>query len=290
MISICGNILVNYNIISNKFKLFNDISFVKRNAITILCASPYDINLMAAGAKSGLIIVFNSKTMEQIYTLRAHDNEIISLDWMLYAVENNYSVNNNPNIDINRVKSPEPKPIMDANDMFDVYAFEHLDNEFGTLSSSNNINPTSRNNNEKHSNQTEVLDNDKFNFVEACQNLKDDILGTNKLNISTDCNSNTLHNTMNASLIKECQNAQELSANDSSDDFENINDESMSQIENENGSDKTETIEINKKGVYLISSAREPFVWIWDIDAGGIGLHKIDLKVHLKSSLPCMYI
>lgn len=58
IISIVGSVCIRYCVTSNTFMTYN---LTKNHAVTIVKVSPYDENIVAAGTKYGLIILFNAK-------------------------------------------------------------------------------------------------------------------------------------------------------------------------------------------------------------------------------------
>lgn len=73
-----------------------------------------------------------------------------------------------------------PKPIVDATDMFDIHSFDYLEEEFGTISSASRRNgtrgqPDGDDNDKPEDHDKSTTNNEKFNFIEECQNLRDQI-------------------------------------------------------------------------------------------------------------------
>lgn len=58
IISIVGAICIRYCVTSNTYMTYN---LSKNHSVTIVKVSPYDENIVAAGTKYGLIILFNAK-------------------------------------------------------------------------------------------------------------------------------------------------------------------------------------------------------------------------------------
>ncbi len=158
----------------------------------------------------------------------------------------------------------KPQPIVDNGDMFDIYSFDYLENEFGTLS---DVNPYL---DEPPKQQLNIPTNEGFDFVEACQSLKEDILRPS--NPETDGEDDEVHQ----SDIPEFETPPDGS--DRSDDYVDVND-SMRQLDVESTTIKSEDDTI----LSVVTASREPFLWIWNLNSGA-ALEKISFKSSQKSS------
>lgn len=138
--------------------------------------------------------------------LRGHDSEIVSLQWTLIKQKpyngTESSVQSLPEpVEKRSTKADEskptpskakgkfdktaekkqtrreaPKPIVDAGDMFDIHSYDYLEEEFGTIS---NRVPVETRDAASDDRKTET-NNENFNFVEACQTLRDQIRAGNQ--------------------------------------------------------------------------------------------------------------
>lgn len=249
--------VVKYCIESNSYTVFTDTLLVRKHSINILKASPYCEEHLAAGTKKGLVLLVNTKDMSVLYTLRGHDTEITTLDWM--------SINNNvidktvpaPRFTINPNAKEEifgrdrPKSIVDKDDIFDLFSYDKSVNEFGTLPG-----PTLASL-DKHADNGDLAEagiatpfNANFNFAEACQNLRDDIVGDGEI---------TTIEVISFLPI-------EVLPKFSSDDEEDF-------------------VDCDDKQYFLASGAKESVIWIWDTKVGN-AIHKIELTTGLKSLIP----
>lgn len=258
-----------------------------------------------------------------MHKLRAHDTNIISLEWMLIdetlasavsdAVENKVTKITNKATDkrvnnIKRTKAREPpKPIVDADDMFDMYSYDYSEEEFGTITKPRQVyeNILENSFDEKIANeQIENENNENFDFVEACQTLRDEIKGTKSNDELSDQNEELAVNMSDIrKVIKLPDHKSDTEVSlDSLDVSCNLPEENMEKMSNRStiGSshDESELADIETKldslelegkldgnddearderQIYLASGAQEPFVIIWDINTGNI-CKKVQLK------------
>lgn len=163
----------------------------------------------------------------------------------------------------------KPQPIVDHGDMFDIYSFDYLENEFGTLS---NVNPIE----EEPKPQISIQNNEGFDFVEACQSLKEDILRPN--NPETDEENEVLQSEIpefgeDGSDHSECR----------SEEFVDVND-TLRQLNLEDKDVQRSTIKSEADTILsIVTASREPFMWIWDLNSGA-ALEKITFKSSQKAS------
>lgn len=206
--------------------------------------------------------------MSILHKLRGHDTEITSIDWI--------KLNSNP-VPALPVARPQkvaksrrkPQPIVDNNDMFDIYSFDYLENEFGTLSNFNSV----KNTQEEPKQQLNIQNNEGFDFVEACQSLKEDILRPNNQEGDEE---NEVHH---SEIPELCTDG---SSDCHSEDFVDVNDPQR-QSDLEDNADN-ESPRITSDSILCIATAsREPFVWIWDLNVGS-ALEQITFKSTQKSS------
>lgn len=230
-----------------------------------------------------------------LYTLRGHDSKIISMDWMRFKLPATTAVaatsKKNP---IKKDKTKRrARPKADTSDLFDIYSFDHLEDEFGTMidkpvivSNAAIYDPNV---------ETNIQNNEKFDFVEACQTLKDDILlGTNPAdNLNLEVKSNDIETIAN--LEKDSHQNNSLLIDDDDDDdvdeekdnlsheFEEINE--TFDDDTDNDTDDNEellnadigTVEIEEIFCVASSSMLDNHIWLWDTKTG-VGMQKIELK------------
>lgn len=222
--------------------------------------------------------------MSILHKLRGHDTEITSIDWIKLTDSSlpksslpksslaNSSLANSP-LPVSRPQKvaksrQKPQPIVDTNDMFDIYSFDYLENEFGTLSNFN----SAKNTQEEPKQQLNIQNNEGFDFVEACQSLKEDILRPN--NPEGD-EENEVHH---SEIPELCTDG---SSDCHSEEFVDFI-EPVRPFNSEDADNKSPRIE--SYGTLCIATAsREPFVWIWDLNAGA-ALEQITFKSSQKAS------
>lgn len=233
------NAIVKYCIASNTYSLLPDNFITKRQTVCILKASPYNENLVGVGYRNGLILIADIAGTTKYFTnylfyyyyffwiwkknlkkyfikeskilqkLRAHDTDIVSMEWMLVTSTANAAAekpiekqevvqNDTPKKvplkekceqpssarktvkargkEVKQTNREPPKPIVDFDDMFDMHTYDYLEEEFGTISQ-----PAKS---QKESKDIEApkptATNANFDFAEACQSLRDQIKKANQ--------------------------------------------------------------------------------------------------------------
>lgn len=229
--------------------------------------SPNDSNLVAAGTKNGLILLIAVDKMEVVSKLRGHDTEISSLDWMYLSMRPTDEAPLKEKVA--DISLADLISSTDTSDCFEIYG-ENKDQEFGDYRGvvedrSDDEEPTAAEMQEK------IVSNSNFNFLEACNNLKAQILdedgangdspkGTyednkdqygmkNEVNPSRDdsLESNASSRTPvlteeSLNYLEECQRMK---------DFVIVTKEEIAQVE---------VIPV------LASGSREQVAWLWDIN------------------------
>lgn len=154
--------------------------------------------------------------------------------------------------------------------MFDIYSFDYLENEFGTLSDVNSAKNITQ---EEPRQSTSIQNNEGFDFVEACQSLKDDILRPN--NPEGD-EENEVHHSEIPELTdgsSDCDSQELVAVNDT-----------IRQFDSEEGNEVSPKVQSDvDTTLCIVTASREPFVWIWDLDTGA-ALEKVTFKTSLKAS------
>lgn len=153
--------------------------------------------------------------------------------------------------------------------MFDIYSFDYLENEFGTLT---DVNPIQ----EEPKQQLSIQSNEGFDFVEACQSLKEDIL--RPANPETD-EENEVHQSEIPDLGTDGSDQSDCRT----EDYEDVND-TMRQLDLEDKNEELPKIKTDADTILsIVSASREPFMWIWDLNSGA-ALEKITFKSSQKAS------
>ena len=243
---------------------------------------------MAAGTKNGLILVFDTEKVEVQFKLRGHDKEITSLDWMYFPIDNVSTVVHSPKKPTKK-KNKAPPIDTDA-DLFDIYSFDHLENEFGEYRQK--IKDLSDDEESNNADLKEKLpENADFNFLEACTSLKGQIMGDEEK-----CNKNI---DKSKKTFEDNKEQYGLTKNDGSvDDSMESNASSITPVLTDESPDegqklkdfvvvtKAEAIISVDYFPILASGAMEQSVWLWDVN-GKVGLTKTSYHPSKKrSSLP----
>lgn len=257
--------------------------------------------------------------------LRGHDSEVVSLQWTLIKQKpyngTESSVQSLPEpVEKRSVKAVEskptptkakgkfdkttekkqtrreaPKPIVDAGDMFDIHSYDYLEEEFGTIS--NRVSYETRD--DAADERKTATNNENFNFVEACQTLRDQIRAGNQSDsddgyMDGDSNQSAVNMTDIQNMMKARSPVKDDSIllSDDSDGPAEIDELSnLSTIGSSHNT--TEIVELEdvikdlninddtpKESdgiVYLASGAQESSVIVWDAKNGTVAA-KIQLK------------
>lgn len=290
ILSVDESNFVKYCTQSNTFIIETNFRKYVKNAVVMLKASPYDKDIFAAGCKDGLVLLMSLKKMEILYKLRGHDTEITSIDWILIPNKTKSVVERFVDDPVEKIDDPMEKlkklldPLNNV-DTFDIYSYDHLENEFGTIQ-------------EKFTEEEEteicelqekeIEQNENFNFIEACQNLVEDIISgigekDESLNVSKPGCSSAINQFAHLNLEKETPNdsmVTVLSAPASSEkgDFLEECEKTKDFIVVSKIGDEID-IEENCDGdkFYLATASKEPWIWIWDSNSGS-GVHRINMK------------
>lgn len=169
--------------------------------------------------------------------------------------------------------------------MFDIHSFDYLEMEFGVLS--NNVNIAKDNSYEEPKQQLTAQHNKEFDFVEACQSLKEDIL--RPINAEGDEDSEVHHSDIPTLGTDD-------SSEGRSDDFVDVEktessvvdvektDSSVVKIDSEDvGDEKSGIKSVADTTLCIVTASREPFMWIWDLNVGA-ALEKVAFKMSQKAS------
>lgn len=248
----------------------------KSKLITILKVAPFDDTMIAAANKTGLIIIISLKTMSPISKFRGHDFELCSLEWMPA-----FNTNSNMNTTIDRkeidepvkqkptrLRKPQSEPEVDDSDIFDIYSYDQLETEFGTMRDKK---PTFNDNEEAEINRLKELrtSHKDFNFIEACDNLKDFIKSSEEEpNVSIPaCNSKSLYDIPDSA--QSLQESQEFNVSGFSN--EDNDQQNLSNDSNPDCDKLKDFILVNKDDIetdcnqILASSTKDGLIWLWDV-------------------------
>lgn len=279
VVSASKNRIVTYCVASNTFKVNTELT--RKHIFTVLKASPYDPNIIAAGTKAGLVVIMSLKSklnsfssrralssifaftdMTITHTMRGHDTEIRSLDW---------------------IKAPQTP--VEEEDLFGLYSCNDTENEFGVIKERRNdrtFDMDAPSGDKAMHEAIESMNEEAFDFAEACQALKQDIIAGKDDDKSPEKVKDPEYFDF-AGVVgsqKSIKKADSDSFSETSEapsrdnDFKSI----------ENGVDNTIAVTNSSKFegimdddlILLLSTAAEPRVWIWDSQKG-CALDKIQL-------------
>lgn len=280
--SINSNV-IHYCLATNTYKIFLDFS--SRNPISIMKQSPKDNNLVAAGTKNGLILLVAIDKMEIFAKLRGHDTEISSLDW-------NYLSLQPPTPEINGKPTLETLiASTDTSDCFDIYT-ENAEQEFGVYGKA--ADSGSDDEAVEGEIQEKILSNSNFNFLEACNDLKDDMLaeGSAPSDAPKEGSKATFDDNKEQYGVKNVENpsADESLASNASSRTPVLTEESLNYLDEcQRMKDfviitKEEISQVDSIPV-LASGSREPVAWLWDVNERS-PFKKITWHPKPRASLP----
>lgn len=290
ILSVDENNFVKYCTQSNTFIIEPNFRKFVKNAVVMLKTSPYDKDIFAAGCKDGLVLLMSLKKMEILYKLRGHDTEITSIDWMLIPNKPKQVVEFVVDDPIEKVDDPSKKlkelldPLNNV-DTFDIYSYDHLENEFGTIQEKF----TEEEETEVcEFQEKEIEQNENFNFIEACQNLMEDIIcgigdKDESLNASKPGCSSALNQFAHLKLEKETPNDSMVTvlsapASAEKDDFlEECHKVKDFIVVSKIGDEVDVEENCNEDKIYLATGSKESWIWLWDSNSG-TGVHRINMK------------
>ncbi|XP_061397386.1 protein rigor mortis [Musca vetustissima] len=174
--------IVVYCVASNSFCRRPMFISPRNHQITSMKCCPYNENHFAVGTSRGLVLLCDLQKMVTLYTLRGHNSAITSLTW------NRILPSDIGQASIEEDSKPE-KPlsktaklhrtdttIVDADDIFDIYDYDYLDNEFGATTQ---VSKTKSDSISEFVGIEKTQDTSgtaaEFDFAEACQSLKEEI-------------------------------------------------------------------------------------------------------------------
>lgn len=275
--------VIKFCLLTNTFKSYPDFS--NRNPITILKKSPKDCELVAAGTKNGLILLIDSEKMEIKARLRGQDSEITSLDFMVFPVIPKDSTK------INNVKRAVKQSVpVDDSDIFDIYKTDKIEDEFGAFQE--NVEDRSDDEETNEAEMKEKVHNTTdFNFLEACSDLKYQILCRDGENSAPgNRNSGTFDdNKEQYGMKNEDTPSVDVSiASNRSSHTPVFTEESLNYIDECQRLKELDDKSKDEDIVVLASGSRECVVWLWDI-IEHTALHKIRWHPKAKNLLPAIF-
>lgn len=269
--------IIQYCLRSNQYNVYPD--FTNRNPITTMKLSPNHSSLVAAGTKNGLIILIDSEKMNIMGRFRGHDNEITCLDFIVIG------------------KKQEPAKITPqsaaagADDMFDIYSYEKVENEFGVYRE----NVEDRSDDEETNDaefQEKVHNTTNFDFLEACSNLKETILSgkDDGDEMEVDKGAGKFEDNREQYGLENTRDPSpdlSMESNPSS-HTPVLTEESLNYFEAHHRLNDFVVVPKENDLVVLASGSRENAVWLWNVNEQK-PLHKIKWHPKAKSTLPSIF-
>ncbi|XP_058062846.1 protein rigor mortis [Anopheles bellator] len=264
--------LVIYCVLSNRYKIYGNL-FDKKSVVVVLTRVPNDPSVYVAGMQNGLIQIFTIKKPSILHSLRRHGHEIVSIDLLAVPVLREEK----PRIASDRTdhqnatgdeKKSRPKkkahkkgktPTADTSDFLDIYNFDDNQDEFGAGIDRDT----------KDLKQDKFRDKNKtmegFNFLEACQNLKEDILKAatrrNQDESESDDEGEEEHtpefNTDDENELDDCEQQRDC-GRVSGDDGDKHEGELSDDSEDDN----------YERKLIIVSGSREQNIFFWDYETG----------------------
>jgi WD40 repeat protein len=191
--------------------------------------------VIAAGTKNGLILLIALDKMEITARLRGHDMEVTSLDWMYLSMTPKVG-----NVSLENLIAST-----DTSDCFDIYT-DNTEPEFGDFRGETK---------EVEVKGREMVNNSNFNFLEACSELKNEILAEDGGN--DNCPQEKFEDNAARFNIQTPKTPSEsLESNASSDSLK---------------LEAKDFVVVSKKDVdlevpVLASGSQEQLAWLWDVE------------------------
>lgn len=208
VLSVNAQDIVVYCVASNTYCRRQMFIPSRNQTLTVLRCSPHNEHIFAVGTNRGLVVIGDLQSMSTLYMLRGHEAAITSLSWCpqngepfkkqkFAQINEVHTVKNSeqkvsieePQQGTQDAKQSKVAPKQNSktqnnvkksmmsvgnDDIFDIYDYDYLDNEFGA--------PTEMENKIKQASEEFATDKSvecgpttNFDFVEACQSLKGEI-------------------------------------------------------------------------------------------------------------------
>ncbi|XP_058815393.1 protein rigor mortis-like isoform X2 [Topomyia yanbarensis] len=287
IVSVDHSVLIVYCLVTNSYKTYADF-FRENSVIVVLSPCPYERDIFAAGLKNGLIKIVSLHKMTVLYNLRGHDKEIVSLDWMKVSVlskppAENWRREERPKKEARKKRdkkveeSPKPTdtstPAVDTSDIFDIYEYNEQEEEFGTI-----VDRTTSTFDQRDRYRENIHTTEGFNFLEACQNLKEDIIKAKQEDEAAEDESGQ-------PADDETEGAHALNTDDENelDEAEKLRDfiivDGEGKEKRKSGSEEESEEEQKEEGtprIVLASSSRENIIHFWNYYSG-VSIDKVSL-------------
>lgn len=254
--SVVKNTVVSYCTVTKKTK--SAIIKPKFNA-TELAGTPWDPNLLAIGGYCGLVCIIAINDLTVKYTYRGHNYSITSIIWMN---------------DLNNHQSALGAAVPDDDgDCFDIYDDDNFRDDFGAEKPK----PKVRESPNAFPEAPEVVENTpsntNFDFVEACQSLKEEMLQSK--------NAADMRTPQRPVLParEECHTKQGLNESEVS------LPSGFSADSNESIENMFEKIDLNENtNLTLVTLDQHMNIWVWDVR---LNCAKGNFKISSRGNQKC---
>ncbi|XP_052893811.1 protein rigor mortis [Anopheles moucheti] len=268
VISCLHSDLVVYCLLADRYKMTPD--FFRNKTVVTLEKSPVERDIFIAGLKDGLIQIFSIKKMVILHTLRGHDKEIVSIACMSVPVlkkkawrrqekaeDNKEDVTGSASKSLlNRPKKQarnKSAPVAVEPDCFDIYDFNESLEEFGTIIDRE----TKDDKRDQFREKAKTVEG--FNFLEACENLKEDILKA--------ANRRDEEEEEDDIGDQSGLTPEDFNTDDENElaDCEKLRDYVVVDNEDQRADEERDEFECK---LILVSGSRENVLWFWDYETG----------------------
>lgn len=280
VISSFNSEIIQFCLNTNKYNIFPD--FTSRNPITTMKIAPNHSGILAAGTRNGLVLLIDYENMNTIARMRGHDMEITSLDFLIVSSKSVDPLS----------QKPQKLQQQDDSDLFDIYSYEKVENEFGVYQETKeDLSDDEEDNNAEI--QEKLHNTSNFNFLEECNTLKETILNEGG---NDDINNESKSKIVSYEESQEqyrSNNAENISIDLSNETNKSshtpvLTEESLNYAE-ECQRMKNDFQPKSEESIILVSGSRECTVWLWNVDE-----HRAlkSIKWHpksAKSALPAVF-
>lgn len=267
--------VIQYCVRSNQYNVFPD--FTNRNPITTMKLSPNHSSLVAAGTKNGLIILIDCEKMNIMGRFREHDAEITCLDFIV--------------IEKKQQAPAKINPPAAADDMFDIYSYEKVENEFGVYRETVEDRSDDEETNEAEF-QEKVHTTTDFDFLEACSSLKETILSgkDDEMEVGISKGAGKFEDNRDKYGLENTKDPSPDLSMDSNPSSHTpvLTEESLNYFEEHQRLKDFVVVPKENDLVVLASGSRENVVWLWNVNEQK-PLHKIKWHPKAKSALPSTF-
>ncbi|XP_065090276.1 protein rigor mortis isoform X2 [Ochlerotatus camptorhynchus] len=272
------SVMIIYCLVTDTYKIYGD--FIKpNNTVVVISPCPTDRDIFAVGMKKGLIQLISIRDMTVIRNMRGHDKEIVSIDWMQIRVkpeQANWRQEERPKKEAHKKNGNKTRGNTSAatatenSEIFDIYDYNENEEEFGTI-----IDRESSSYDQRDRFRDKVHSTEGFNFLEECQNLKEDLI-----------NARQQQEQDSEDVADDAEKPHEINTDDENelDEAEKFRDFII--VDDEGKEDAEEVKDDEEEGdlkMILVTGSRENAIFFWDHESG-VAIDKIMLASKQSSN------